>query len=951
MSIEFTRPYVLFAIPAVVLLLVFSIRFMYLRSKKQKITYIVVRALVATLLILALSGIRIKLLDKFSATIFVVDASDSVKDSRQEMIDFINEAIKTKTARDEVGVVAFGENAAIEQLISATPVFTELQTVVKKSATNIESAITTAISMIPDGYAGRIVILTDGIENEGNLKNTIASVITKKALVEVRNYETDSYEEVYVSDLLVPQHVGLGENFIVRVEIESNVATDAIVSLYSGRTLKERRMVSLQPGKNDFAFKDTQTAEGLATYKVTVEADADTLSVNNEYLAYADIAANKPVLVVEGKPGQSDEYVKILKSLGLNYEVTQPIAVPNTLSKLNEYSAVVFIDVYAKDLRAGFMENIESFVKDFGGGFICTGGKNSYALGGYKDTALEQILPVSMEPQGQNEIPTIAMMMVIDKSGSMGSSSDGLKTNLDIAKEAAVSALDNLRDKDYIGVIAFDDSYDRVVPLQSAKERSKISSAIGTIQIEGGTSIFPALEAAAKDICKSSAKVKHILLLTDGEDFYEGYDRILQFINEQGITLSTIAVGEGCNTRLLTYLAEGGGGRYYYTDAHSDIPRIFAQEVFLSVNSYIVEEDFVPAIVSRNDLINNVITSGLPTLHGYIATKAKQRATQLFVSDSEEPILAVWQYGLGKTVAWTPDVENKWTSEYAGLDQYQELWSNLLKYVTTNDFSTGAYAQIEQNGSSATINFYTESFSSKSEVIATIVDDKGETKELPLDPTTPGQYKASFTMTDNGVYSINIKQSEGEDITASVNTAAIMQYSLEYRFYDRSTTLSDFVKTVGGNMIVEPSEVFNEQLDLVKKQRDVTTPLIVIAALLFVFDIFIRRFRIDLFGKLAVAIDKRRATARSNKEIKKNNKKKASEKAPNAPAFTEDIAASAGVPGASAPDTADDKKPPVTPPSTDNSKKSDKKKDNDKKPKNDPPERLNTSELLKRLGR
>lgn len=270
---------------------------MFIRSKKQKTSYIVVRALVASLLILALSGIQFKLKDKYSATIFVVDASDSVKDSRQEMIKFINEAVSEKKSTDAVGIVAFGENAAIEQFISITPVFSELQTNIAKTSTNIEGALSTALSMIPEGYAGRIVLLTDGIENQGNLKNAIASVITKKCLIEVRNYESDSFEEVYVSNLVVPQHVGLGENFIVRVEIESNVATNAVVTLYSGRTMKERRTVSLQSGKNDFAFMDTQTSEGLATYKVTVEAEADTLSVNNEYLAYADIAANKPILV------------------------------------------------------------------------------------------------------------------------------------------------------------------------------------------------------------------------------------------------------------------------------------------------------------------------------------------------------------------------------------------------------------------------------------------------------------------------------------------------------------------------------------------------------------------------------------------------------------------------------------------------------------------------------
>ena len=940
MSIEFTRPFVLLAIPAVVVLLVLSARFMYIKSKQQKITYIVVRALVATLLILALSGVRFKLKDKFSATIFVVDASDSVKNSRQDMIRFINNALSDKKSTDAVGIVVFGENAAIEQLISVTPSFSEIQSNITKTSTNIESALTTALSMIPEGYAGRIVLLTDGIENQGSLKKTIASVITKKCLIEVKNYEADDSEEVYVSNLVVPPHVGIGENFIVRVEIESNVATNAIVSLYAGRTLKEHRSISLQPGKNDFVFKDTQTSEGLATYRVIVEAEEDTLSVNNEYLAYADIAANKPILIVEGKSGQSLEYVKILDSLGLNYEVVLPGMVPNTLSTLNEFSAVVFVDVYAKDLRTGFLDNLESFVRDFGGGFVATGGKNSYALGGYKGTAIEQILPVNMEPQGVNEIPSIGMMMVIDKSGSM-SAGNGVKNNLEIAKEAARSAVDNLRDSDYAGVISFDDSFSRVVPLQSAQNRYDINNGISSIQIEGGTSIYPALEAAAHDISGCAAKVKHILLLTDGEDFYEGYNKVIDYINENGITLSTIAVGEGCNSQLLQQLAESCGGRYYYTDANSDIPRIFAQEVFLSVNSYIVEEDFVPGIVSSNDLIRNVVAGGLPELHGYIATSAKPRATQLFVSKSDEPVLAVWQYGLGKTVAFTTDVSNKWTSDYAGWENYQELWHNLLQYVTSADYSSGVYAEVEQNGDTATVNFFSEDFNSKTEVSATVVNDKGESQEITLDPISPGVYKSSFRMTDNGVYSINIKQYNDGTVTAAVNTAAIMQYSLEYRFYDRSTTLSDFVKTVGGNMIEASNEVFNEQLDLVKKQKDLATPLLIAAAVLFVFDIFIRRFRIDFVGKLVAATEKKRAGKAVAKQEKKagtdlrKTRRIKEETAFESAAAKEEIAGQKETAG-----------------KQDSSKKENSKKGNSgKSQKDNSPERLNTSELLKRLNR
>jgi len=935
MTIEFTRPYVLLSIPLVILLLIFSLRFLYVKSKTQKISYILVRALLALLLILALSGFNIKLKDKFTATIFLVDVSDSVRTSRADMITFINDAIKTKNKHDNVGIVAFGDGSAIEQFLSETPSFTEIQTSVVKSATNIENALETAISMVPDGYAGRVVLLTDGMENDGNIKNTVPSVITTKTLVEVKKYESTSEKEVYVSNLVVPQSVGLGDNFVITVEIESNITTTATVLLYSGRTLKARKEVVLQPGKNKYVFEDTQSEEGLKTYRVMLESEDDTVTVNNEYMAYTDISRNKPVLVVEGKAGKAAEFEKVLSSIGINYEVVQPVTVPVTLSDLNEFSLVVFVDVYAKDLREGFLDILDSYIRDFAGGFIVTGGKNSYALGGYKNTVLEAVLPVNMEPDGENEVPEMAIMMVIDHSGSMSYSEGGISC-LDLAKASAVSAVETVRSTDYVGVISFDDSYSRVVGLQKAENITGIKLGISSIQDGGGTSIYPAVEAAVKDLSGISSTIKHIILLTDGEDGldYSAYAPLLTRINDEGITLSTVSIGTGSNTMLLDALAEAGNGRSYHADINTDIPRIFAQEIYLSVNSYIVNREFTPAITSNDAILSGVTNNGLPTLLGYIATSAKNQSTQLLVSDSDDPILSVWQYGLGKTVAWTSDVTSQWSANYAGWANYQRLWHNLIQYVTTKNSIEGVSTEVRQNGNKATINYTTENFSSDTKVYATIADDSGKITEVQLDPTNPGSFTSDFTMTDNGVYSINLKQYDGDTLMGSVNTAAIMQYSLEYRFYDTSTSLDEFVKSIGGNMIENASEVFNEELDLVRKQKDVSTILLLIAIVIFLLDIFIRRFRVDFLGKLQMLpANARKAAAAKPKKEKAAKTAKAkptvadtvSEATATAPAPTEPIAPT----------------PAPTP--------APKKPDNTKKTPEH--ERLNTSELMKNLRR
>ena len=273
-----------------------------------------------------------------------------------------------------------------------------------------------------------------------------------------------------------------------------------------------------------------------------------------------------------------------------------------------EYKTIVLADVHADDLNKGFMDNIESYVKDYGGGVVTFGGENSYALGEYKDTALEKILPVNMDKKGKNEVPQISISLVIDKSGSM-SGGEGSVSKLTLAKEAAMNSLDNLRATDEINVIAFDHKYQKVVERQKVQDKEAIKGMIAGIGGGGGTSIYPALEEAYKAQSESSAKIKHIILLTDGQDSFgiSNYTELIGNMNTGGITLSTVSVGEDADNALLGKLAEMGKGRTYHSDKYTDIPRIFAKEVLLSSGTYIINEEFTPKIVSNHEILNGVL--------------------------------------------------------------------------------------------------------------------------------------------------------------------------------------------------------------------------------------------------------------------------------------------------------------------------------------------------------
>ena len=838
MRISIEQPLILLLIPAGIFLLVFSARFMHLRSKELKIKQIILRGIVYSLMILALSGVSLLKNGKNIATVFIVDASDSTKEHSERITEFINNAIGTKSEQDHVGIVTVGKMPSLENFVSDKCIYHGPQTHIDPSATNLKDAVGLALSMMPDGFAKRIVIISDGAENIGNLKDTVADVTMAGCDVKTVTLPSSLSEEVYVSNLTIPENVGTGEMFKVMVEVESNVSTSAVVSLYQGRTLTERKTVNLSKGTSLIPFYDTQTDAGLKTYKVTVEALNDTFSLNNEYSAFTNISVKQPLLLLEGGQDFGRPFYDMLTKMGIDCVLMPAGSAPTNISELMEYSGVVLCNVSVRDLPDGFMNIISTYVKDYGKGLIACGGRRSFGPGFYKDSPLETILPVNMDINGEAELPSMAIMFVIDKSGSM--SGDKLVE----AKNSAIKSLELLRDEDSVGVISFDTYFSRVAPLSKLEDsRDDVQAAISSIQIEGGTSIYPAVKAAADELLNYKASVKHIVLLTDGQDGYNLYGPLIKQLTDNEITLSSIALGNDCNVQLLQSIAEATGGRMHLVTNNSELPQIFADEIYLSNNEYLVDNPGPVYITSNDDVIREVVAEGVPNIKAYVATTIKERATQLLETQEGHPLLSYWQYGLGKTVAWTSDVTGNWSGDYFAWENNTLLWNNLIQLVTEKKQSEGSYATVTQNLSSATVSYHTEDFSSNTTVKAVITDDKGNSSEVDLLPKSPGEFSTDFDLTSEGVYSIAIKQFNNGAAESGLTTAAIKKYSPEYTFNPDNTLLSDYARLTGGAEIDSPSQVFTDTIHLVKAMKDITVPLLVAALLLFVFDIAYRRFR------------------------------------------------------------------------------------------------------------
>lgn len=836
-----------FLLLALVLLIIewiFYVRQMRYRGK----FYLMVRGMVFLCVVLALLGIQVHLGSSRTATIFVVDLSSSNEEHLEEAEEYLREAIAKMPSGNAYGIVTFGKNALVEQFLTGEKYYGDLLTLPEKTATNFEDAISKSLTLIPTDCSGRLVLLTDGKETRGDIFHMGQALLASQAEFLTLLYEDEEEPDAYIDHVTLPSYLHPGDKYSITVQVESNYDTDAVVALYDGSTLTASSGVHLNEGSNRFVFSaqvDADAGSGaMENLRVQVQAENDTCPENDIFSAYSVVESLPRILLVSGKETNVSEFAAVLNAAGCDYSAVSTLNAPDNMNAMLAYKSIILADVYIDDLPAGFLDNLETYVKDYGCGLICCGGEQSFALGGYRDTVLETVLPVDMQLRSINETPSMAMVMVIDRSGSMlDEMGETGAANLDIAIRSAIVAVDNLRDSDYVGVLAFDTQYDWRVELRKADDKSAIKEQIKGIDEGGGTTIKPALLEACEALSESEASIRHVVLLTDGMGETNNFQDVISAYTAEGITLSTVAIGSFSDTQLLEQLAEQCDGRYYYSDLGSDIPKIFAKEVFLGSDSYIQNGIFSLNVQRGHEITNNLFADGWPVLYGYIAATPKMAATPVILSkDKENPILTVWQYGLGRTVAWNSDITGRWSGAFSGKDDYVQLWKRIVDYSTGNADMGEDSVDVVTVGEWTEVTYYAEAYESSTEILVTIIDPGGDAAEAKLHATAPGKYTGEFFTPETGLYHFNVRRSENGEIQRYLPAAAAVQFSDEYKFDVSTDSYLNFVDQYG-RRITDQDSIWNRISTKAKESYSLTNWLLLLSICLFVADVAMRRFQ------------------------------------------------------------------------------------------------------------
>lgn len=804
-----------------------------------------IRGLIFLLLILALAGIQLLFPVQEETLVFVVDRSASM-DNETRVIPFLREAVEGKKAEDQYAIVSVGQEAVVEQPLTIRGELGSLGVVINPHATNLAEGIRVAAAMIPSQARGKIVLVSDGLETHGDALTELKLVTERGIMVEALSLQQDIEEEVLLSSLNLPHQLFAGEEFQVQVEVESRLATDGILRFYEGNLEVGRQAISIERGKNTYLFPQQAQHEGFHRYRVELQANRDTIQMNNQGHAFTQVLGAPKVLVLEGENGEAHNLVEALQAGNIQVDVKTPQLLPQELDGYKQYASIVLANVQATQINTQDMERIRTAVRDLGLGLIMTGGPNSFGMGGWFKTPIEEALPVSMDLKTKEELPSLGLVLVIDKSGSMSSGMGG-PDKMGLAKEAALRATEMLNEKDQVSVVAFDGFPWAVVEMQSARNLEEIQDQISSIFAGGGTEIYSALAEGYAQADMAETQRKHVILLTDGQSgSYDDYESLLGDMLEENITVSTVAVGDDSDTLLLEDIAEWGQGRYYFANDPSSIPQIFSKETALASRTFIVEQAHIPELVGGRDW--TVLRQDLPSIHAYIATSPKQTAEMALQSTEGDPVLARWQYGLGRSVAWTSDVKGEWSPYWASWEENSHFWNQIVSWTFPQSPKGNWKVNTEVEGvtASITVDFPTGT-ALPQQMEALVINQNLERVVVPLKPVQPGTLQGQFPTAEPGAYLVQVIEKEGENIIASETAGVNISYSPEYRLHQGGEErLQAWMEVAEGRLLSSAEEVFTGELPRKWNQQGMTNLLLMLVALLWPIDVAVRRVQLPL---------------------------------------------------------------------------------------------------------
>jgi len=774
--------------------------------------------------------------------LFLLDRSSSITAAAQlEQEDYVRRAIESAGTEDLAAVAVFGKELRLDAALTSDPTFDEVRTIVDSTSTDLAAALRGAAAVLPTEGSRRIVVLTDTVETTGNARAAATELADQGIAVDVLQLDTGRASDALVTRVDAPVVVREGEAVPVQVTVQATAPGSATVIVTAGGDTFELA-TELVVGSNTVNVEIPDAATGPLPIRAEVRAGFDAVAENNASEVIVEVLGPATVAVVEGTIGDGAELARALAAADMIPTVLA--AIPSAEELLN-YDAVALVNVPAP--AEAQAEDLAAFVEDLGRGLLVIGGDGAFGLGDYADSAIEQILPVSSDPDDLIRRQPVAEVLVIDTSGSMAAchcggeaehdpTGAGGVNKTDISRAGAGLAISALQDSDRVGVLAFTSGTRWALPLAAKPDEATIAEALNTLKPEGDTEITNALRQALETLQEAPEEIRHIVLFTDGWGNDSNLLDVSREIADAGITLSVLGTGEGTGETLRRAAALGGGQFYPGRDLEA-IPEIFIEETLRVSRPLIAEGAFIPSLGAASQV--TVGLTATPPLRGYVLTKSKPTAAVPLEVGPGDPLFATWQRGLGRAAVWTSDATVRWSADWVEWDGFVDFWGRMVSDVLPPGRDTPPSVRLD--GGTLDIQYEAE-VPLDAVAIATIRNAAGEVTMQPMQRTDETTFTARIPVADTGAYWVAVQIESAAGTVASGSGGVVAGYADEFAFRDPDPELAtDIAEATSGR--VDP--VAAAAFDPAPARGDAATPLwpwlAAVALALFMIDVALRR--------------------------------------------------------------------------------------------------------------
>lgn len=829
---SFEEPQWLWLCMLVPVLVLVSLRSLAGLDPVRRVLAVAVRSLVIVVLAMALARIVKVTRNDDLTVLFLMDRSSSVDKSQGEVEQYIYDVSKHAKPDDRVGLIDFASGAYLEQLPMrggySDQLLGRLPAVPNPDRTDIASAIRLAMAMFPHDTGKRIVLVSDGNDNMGDVLTEAQRARADGVVIDVVPLWYRHENEIYFDRLMVPTYAEKGEQVPIRMLIHSRRRASGRIYLeHNGREVplpEEYARVELAPGNNPFIIKLPVRTSGPQRFNAEFYPEAesmDEITANNRATAFSVVPGKRKALILSTDPQHDEPLLDALHKENVQAEIRDVTEGEVNLLEMMSYSTIILANVPASMFTDEDQRTLATYVKDLGGGLIMTGGDEGFGAGGWIGTPVEKVLPVTCEIKHKKIIPRGALVLIMH-------SCEIARGNV-YGKQVAKKSVDTISSRDYIGVLAYSWSPMGVnweVPMQLATNKNRIKNRISAMKIGDMPDFQSTMSMALKALKATDAAQKHVIIVSDGDPQRPTKATLDGFVKEK-ITISTIGIGYGshCMDQSLRDIADKTGGRFHACRNPRNLPKIFVKESKVIRKPLIIDEPFTPQVrFAFSDLLVGLRPDeAIPQLGGLVLTSLKPMAQVPLVrasKDGDDPVLAHWQYELGKTVAFTSGNWPKWGHQWTRWSKFAKLWAQTVRWSMRQESPANfeTFTRIEGDRGRVVVEALDKNadYLNFLQLPSVVINPDQSTTPLVFSQTGPGRYEATFSTDQTGQYIANVGIRQNGESQGSLYAGVALPFSPEYReLTTNEALLRQVQETTGGRLLdrnPETDQVFSRDL-------------------------------------------------------------------------------------------------------------------------------------------